>query len=141
MRPSRGFSLLEILVAFTILALSLGVLMRIYSESLRNTDITRDRAQAVALAQSLLASAGIEEPLAEGGRSGESGDRFHWQLQYQSYAEAPPPGSLENLNVLQPAVSLWLVTAHVSWVGGQSQGDNTRSIALATLRTQKPPAP
>lgn len=138
MRSDRGFSLLEVLVAFTILALSLGVLMQIYSASLRNTDITRDQAQAVALAQSLLASVGIDEPLAEGGKSGDAGDRFRWQLQYQPYAEAPPPGSLADLKVLQPAVSLWLVTARISWAG--SQGD-TRSIALETLRAQKPPAP
>lgn len=138
MRSSRGFSLLEILVAFTILALSLGVLMQIYSESLRNTDITRNQAQAIALAQSLLTSAGVEEPLAEGGRSGEAGDRFLWQLQYQPYAEASPPGALENLNVLQPTVRLWAITARVSWAG--DHGD-TRSIVLETLRAQKPSTP
>ncbi|MBK6677648.1 MAG: prepilin-type N-terminal cleavage/methylation domain-containing protein [Rhodocyclaceae bacterium] len=138
MTSDRGFSLLEVLVAFTILALSLGALMQIYSGSLRNTDITREQAQAVALAQSLLASAGVDEPLAEGGKSGDAGDRFRWQIQYRPYAEAPPPGSLANLNVLQPAVNLWLITARVSWAG--SQGD-TRAIALETLRAQKPPTP
>ena len=46
-RAERGFSLLEILVAFSILALSLGVFMQIFSASLRNADITRDQAQAM----------------------------------------------------------------------------------------------
>ena len=47
----RGFSLLEILVAFSIMALSLGVLMEIFADAARNADLARNQMRAVALAR------------------------------------------------------------------------------------------
>ena len=94
-RRQRGFSLLEILVAFSILALSLGVLMQIFSGSLRNADVTRDQAQAVALAQSLLASAGVETTLAPGESAGVLDDKFRWLLRVSPFVQEPRPGETE----------------------------------------------
>ena len=41
-RCQRGFSLLEVLVAFTILSVSLGVLLQIFSTGLRNAALTEE---------------------------------------------------------------------------------------------------
>ena len=137
--PTRqqGFSLLEILVAFSILAVSLGVLMQIFSSSLRNADVSRRQAQAVALAQSLLAAAGIEAPLAQGEQSGTVDEQFRWTLTTtpmtlggsEEAATPKPIGGLE----------LWELTAQVSWGGQGSERD--RSLELTTLRLQAPPKP
>lgn len=132
MKRARGFSLLEILVAFTILALSLGVLMQIFSASLRNVDITRDAAQATALAQTLLADAGVEAPLEAGESSGTLADRFRWHLQVAPHEEGPRPGASENLRA-PPMLELWRVTARVAW----GDRDRERDVVLTTLRVQK----
>jgi len=132
-KHARGFSLLEILVAFTILALSLGVLMQIFSGSLRNADVTRDAAQATALAQTLLAGAGVEAPLAAGESSGILADRFRWHLQVVPHAEGPRPGVSDNLRAL-PTLEMWRVTARVAW----GEGDRKRDVTLTTLRVQRP---
>jgi general secretion pathway protein I len=135
-RRQRGFSLLEILVAFSILALSLGVLMQIFSGSLRNTDLSRDQAQAVVLAQSLLAAAGVEAPLAAGESAGTLDDRFRWTLlatPMQLESLAGETTTLKSLSTLE----LWEVSARVAWGGGN--GDPERDLTLTTLRTQVPP--
>jgi general secretion pathway protein I len=128
----RGFSLLEILVAFSILALSLGVLMRIFSGSLRNADTTHDQAQAVVLAQSLLAAPGVESTLAPGLRSGTLDDKFRWTLETAPLIQERVG---ETGAVATPlALDLWQVTARVAW-GGSDLAPG-REIALTTLRVQ-----
>lgn len=142
MKRARGFSLLEVLVAFTILALSLGVLMQIFSGSLRNADVTRDAAQATALAQTLLAGAGIETPLVAGESGGVHGSKFRWRLVMAPYEEPPRPGVPENLRI-PGAVEMWRVTARVAWGGDERAGGRTseRDVTLTTLRLRKPSPP
>jgi general secretion pathway protein I len=129
----RGFSLLEILVAFSILALSLGVLMQIFSGSLRNADITHDQAQAVVLAQSLLTAAGAEAPLAPGESSGVHTGKFRWLLRVSPFLDQARTGDTPSLRQQLP-LDLWEVTARVAW-GGIS-GSPERAITLSTLRVQ-----
>lgn len=135
--PQRGFSLLEVIVAFSILALSLGVLMQIFSGSLRNADASRDQAEALAIAQSLLASAGVESPLASGETSGTVGERFRWSLR----ATPLPYNALaEDGNPLRPAnaLELWEVAVRVAWKTGDAR---ERDFSLISMRVQAPPKP
>ena len=93
-----GFSLLEILVAFTLLAIVMAVLMQIFSRGVNNADLADRYARAAMLAESRLAAVGVEEPLAEGDFSGEFDDDFAWKLSVRLYAtstEPPSPSSLE----------------------------------------------
>lgn len=129
----HGFSLLEILVAFSILALSLGVLMQIFSGSLRNADVTHDQAQAVALAQNLLTEAGVERPLAPGESSGVHTGKFRWLLRVSPFLDDVRAG--ETAAVRQPLpLDLWEVTARVAWDG--ISGSPERAVTLSTLRVQ-----
>jgi general secretion pathway protein I len=131
-RRQRGFSLLEVLVAFTILALSLGVLMQIFSGALRNSDTTADQAQATLLAQSLLAGVGIEERLVPGETAGTIGDKFRWMLRVAPFEEATLPD--QPMPLQAPPMELWQVAAQVAW--GGSPVEPERSVLLQTLRTQ-----
>jgi type II secretory pathway pseudopilin PulG len=66
MRRAQGFSLLEVLVAFVVLALSLAVVMRIFAGGLDNIGSANRYTQALHLAQSLLDAQGRETPLTMG---------------------------------------------------------------------------
>lgn len=129
----RGFSLLEILVAFSILALSLGVLMQIFSGSLRNADITHDQAQAVVLAQSLLTAAGVETPLAPGESNGVYTEKFRWQLSVRPFADEVRAGETPAVRQVL-TLDLWEITASVTW--GGTSGSPQRAVTLSTLRAQ-----
>lgn len=134
--PQHGFSLLEVLVAFSILALSLGVLMQIFSGSLRNAGASRDQAQAVALAQSLLASTGVETRLVAGESSGDVDGRLRWRVRATPFQGEMPGGNA----MTQPGtLELWEVMAEVSWGGDVERA--ARTLSFSTLRIQVPAAP
>ncbi|MET0055656.1 MAG: type II secretion system protein, partial [Candidatus Thiodiazotropha sp. 6PLUC10] len=59
----KGFSLLEVLVAFTLLALTLGVMMKTLSSNSRGLVIASQHSQAATLAESLISEVGVTEPL------------------------------------------------------------------------------
>lgn len=88
-RRARGFTLLEVLVAFALLAIALTLLLGTLSGAARQVGQADVRTRAVLHAQSLLTSVGIESPLQEGQQQGrwEQG-RYQWQLQVRPYAEA-----------------------------------------------------
>lgn len=127
----RGFSLLEVLVAFIILSLALGVLMRIFSGGLGNIGAAEHYSRAVAIAESQLAAAGVESPLTEGENSGEMENGYTWRTSVRRYDAGAQP--LEG--VVLP-VDLYRVEVTVNW-------DNTattpRTLRFVTLRAAPRP--
>ncbi|SEP88796.1 general secretion pathway protein I [Ectothiorhodospira magna] len=86
MSREHGFSLLEVLVAFVIMALSLGVLYQAVTGSVANMGITERHTHALLLAESLLAS---HQKLPPSGvrDNGHTADGYHWQLQTHSVVD------------------------------------------------------
>ena len=77
--PARGFSLLEVLVAFVILSLVATALFRLFSGSLANVSAADDYSRAVLVAESALAGAAAVRPLREATETGSADDgRIEW---------------------------------------------------------------
>ncbi len=94
-RSTRGFTLLEVLVAFALLAVALTLLLGTLSGAARQVGEADLRSRAVLHAQSLLAATGVQAPLQEGQREGEWEDgRYHWSLQVQPYVEPRATGTM-----------------------------------------------
>lgn len=124
---SRGYTLIEVLVAFMILALTLTVLLRIFSGGLRNIAVSADYTQAVLIAETRLASAGIGEPLVPGESSGDENGKFHWTRTIRDYAP------FADATVPTP-VQAYHVAVTVEW----PHADGTRSVDLATVQLAAP---
>jgi general secretion pathway protein I len=75
----RGFALLEILVAFLILALGLGAILVGVSVAMRSDVRTQASRSMLRVAQSRLEAAGVTEVLASGHREGRVGSTYSWQ--------------------------------------------------------------
>lgn len=120
-RGSEGFTLLEVLVALTILGMSLTVLLAIFSQALAR-EHARDRAVAArAFAQSLIAQTLTAQMIGFGVSDGHTDDDLSWQLHVDPYGD----GSGEPAARLQAAQ----VSATVTW----SSAGNRQSLTLDTL--------
>ena len=77
---SRGMTLIEVLVAFVILSLTMAVLMQIFSGGMRNAHLASAYSRAVFLAESRLAAVGVEQPLVSGDTVGTIGTDLNWRV-------------------------------------------------------------
>lgn len=128
-----GFSLLEVLVAFAVLAVSLGVLMQIFSRSTVTTITMSQYSRAVALAESRLAAVGSAIPLKEGSSSGAPEDGFAWELGIVPIQLGDSQDS--GLSATVPTVIAYRVTVTVLW----QDAKRVRRLALSTLRLGEVP--
>ncbi len=88
MKHQRGYSLLEVIVAFALLALALTLLLGSLSGASRQVHAADLRTRAVLHAQSLLALSGVDAPLQEGRQQGQWEDgRYRWELQVVPFVE------------------------------------------------------
>ena len=90
----RGFALIEILVAFVILALGLGAISTGVVVAMRSDARTQVNRTALRVAQSRLEAAGISEALAPGTREGLIADKFRWRqtvTELRSSSDTRPP--------------------------------------------------
>lgn len=123
LNKSRGISLVEVLVAFVILALSITVLLRIFSTGLTNAILSQQYVEAVLVAETQLSQAGLTEELPPSVLSGTSG-MFYWQTKVEPYS----PWSDTDQTTMP--VYAYLVNVEVSW---RERGKD-RHISLSGLK-------
>jgi len=128
-KNQRGFTLVEVLVAFAILAVMLGVLYQTFSSGLDTTGRAERRAHAALHAQSVLAAVGAEDPLAEGETFGDLAGGYRWRTVIQPHESAAALVSVDK-DAAGKAVA-FDVTVTVSW-DASSGGEG--SVSLTTLR-------
>jgi general secretion pathway protein I len=80
-RHARGFSLLEVIAAIMLLAITFAALMEVAGGSIRLSQKASDYSQTALWARSLLDSRFVLDPLQTGVSEGKFGHRYHWRLQ------------------------------------------------------------
>ena len=123
-----GFTLIEVLVAFAILAVTFTVLVRLFAGGVDAAGRVAHERTAILLAQSRLAAVGIETPVALGESAGDLAGGYRWRLQ----VEPDPATAAQPMLLLLRRVSVM-----VSWQEGHDRG----SVSLATLRLAPVPRP
>lgn len=128
-RGARGFTLLEVLLAFVVFALSFATVLEILSGSIRNTVRAREYTEAALVAQSVMDQLGLEFPLEQGvNYSGESGE-YQWEINITPYVN-----ETENAHGTEIAeltgIELLQIDLTVSW--GEPPRD--RSNNFSTVR-------
>ncbi|MBA2402914.1 MAG: prepilin-type N-terminal cleavage/methylation domain-containing protein [Bradyrhizobium sp.] len=78
-RGERGFALLEILVAFVVLALGLAAVLTGVSVAMRSDAKTQTSRSVLRVAQSRLEAAGVTEGLVPGHHEGRVGNYYTWR--------------------------------------------------------------
>jgi general secretion pathway protein I len=129
---AAGFSLLEVLAAFVILALVGTALFRLFSGALGNASLADEYSRATLYAESRLAVLGVETPLREGTLQGNSDDGYYaWTATVALYT---PPGTTPDMDnaAAAMAVRLWRLVVTVRWPGATPGSE--RNIVLASSR-------
>ncbi|MBO9665114.1 MAG: prepilin-type N-terminal cleavage/methylation domain-containing protein [Dokdonella sp.] len=161
-RRMRGFSLIEMVAAFLVFAIGIGVLMQVLAGSMRNTRQSSNYTMAALWAQSKLDVVGVGEPMEAGRSSGRFDDTYSWELDIQQVdptAIEPPPQQTLNAGNQSAAAAqqnprtsvanaglgggmqaspfdLYQVDLTVYWGGGF--GKRPRTATFSTLRAQNP---
>lgn len=130
-RRHKGFSLLEILVAFSIMAVALTVVLRIFGSGVNSAIVSEDYSLAVQIAESIMARTGIETPLEVGEASGVEGDKYDWLVTIRPVAKVSADSNAQTQSSFS---GLQLLTVRVSVFWGEESGQR-RSVELNTLKT------
>jgi general secretion pathway protein I len=155
-----GFSLIEMVAAFLVFAIGIGVLMQVLATSMHSTRISSDYTMAALWAESKLDVVGVGEPIEAGSSSGRFDGDYSWQLDIQqvdpSSVEPPPqaavnPGMPNMPGGMQPPVTtsagnagalqvspfdIYQIDLTVFW--GGRYGSAQHSARFSTLRAMNP---
>ena len=134
-RPARrahaGFSLLEVLVAFIIVALVVTALFRLFGGALGNASAADEWTRALLVAQSRLTLAASAQPLREASDAGSEADgRIAWRTSVTPYVPTEPNPDLERASEAMPT-RLYRVTVDVQFPGIAGK---PRTLSLSTLK-------
>ena len=128
---SQGFTLIEVIASFTILAMTFMVVLGILSNSTRNTIKSSEQTKLAMLAQSKMDEVGITIPIEEGSESGDFDDNISWHIDIMTY-EAEYEG--DSVMDFAP-VALFKVQLVIAWLDGT--GTN-REAVFTTLKAMTP---
>lgn len=129
-RKSAGFTLLEVMLAFVVFALSFATVLEIMAGSMQSVRRASDDTQVALFAQSIIDLVGTEIPIEEGEYSGTGMDRYDWHLGLYLYA-----ASDEDLQTLELAemsgIELYQVELDIDWQSGKRK----RQLHFSTIRS------
>jgi general secretion pathway protein I len=124
-RFNKGFSLLEVMVAFVVMGLVVGVILQLFGSSMNSVALSDEYSFAVQVAESRLATVGNEIEVQDGNESGEEkGSGYRWEVQMA------PIKLSDEMEKLPLPLQLYRVEVVVTW----KSGDKSREFHLSSLR-------
>jgi general secretion pathway protein I len=131
MKRARGYTLIEVIIAFAVLALALTLLLGTLSGASKQVRWADDAGRAALHAQSMIDQLGVGEALAPGQRQGDfENGRYRWQLDVAPWRDPaqPPEQSDQPQDLMAP--SLLAVSLRVSWGEAANQQLQVSSLRL-----------
>ena len=123
-RCQSGFSLIEVMVAFSITAVALGILFQIYAKGTTASILAENYTEALVIAESKLAGVSASQSIDGLEMQGRELEKYDWEIRVQDYMNDVQD---EDLSPLYALVS---VEVDVSW---HSRG-KLRRVELRTLK-------
>ena len=140
MKRARGFTLLEVMLAFTILAVAMGLLLGMLSRGLGQVRQSQDETEATLYAQSLLDQVGVIDAVQAGQQVGEfDNGRYRYRLETTEIDDPSPapvlPPTVVDAATAINAPKVYRIALVVSW----GSANASRELKFVTLRVRTPP--
>lgn len=135
MRTERGFTLLEVLIAFAIAALALALLFRAASGGLLSVEAAGRYEEAVSRARSHMTAISRDASLVAGTSEGDDGGGYRWHLAVTPVAsgQSHATGTIAG----PPPPVLYAVVVAISWHdAGRDRQFVLRSERMGTANAQ-----
>lgn len=132
MRSQSGFSLLEVLLAFVIFAISFAVVLEILSGSMRGSKRAEHFTSAALVAQSVMDRVGLEIPLEEGSHSGEEDGGYLWDMNISQYQPVSDEDRIQPI-AESTGTEILKIDLNVEWDTGRRQSSEHFSTLRAVL--------
>ena len=133
----RGYTLIEVIVAFALLAFALTLLLGTLTGSTKQVRWSAEAGRAAIHAQSLLDRTGVGEALQPGRREGTfEGDSYRWTLDITPYVDPSPSLQPAQAGIDPGAPKLLQLVLAVRW----GDGDPHQRLDLRSLRLVAPDA-
>ncbi len=117
-----GFALIEILVAVSVLAISLVVILQLFSGGLKARKLSEEYARGIFHAREKMAEILLAPDLSEGDAQGEFEDAYQWRA---VITRIVPEEAEENL-----PVDLLNIKVNIAW----REGEKEKDFAVNTLK-------
>ena len=124
--PSAGFTLIETLIALVIFVAGYLLIHQSVSLSWQGAMVAHSEKEALRLARTRLAVAGLETRLEEGQQTGQTSDGYRWTTSVRRYSQLAAADSGP-----APLAGFW-VTINVRWNEGALR--KARSLQLTTVK-------
>ena len=133
-RRHHGYTLLEVVIAFGVLAIALTILLGILSGATQQVRWSEDAGRAALNAESLLDQTGVGTPLEAGHTEGVfEGGRYRWTLDVSPWKDPTAPPSTEQ--PIDPgAPQMFALDLQVQW----GKGTPRERLQLQSLRLATP---
>ena len=118
-----GFALIEILVAVSVLAISLVVIFQLFSGGLKSRQLSEQYARGVFHAREKMAEILLIPDLSEGETQGEFEDAYEWQAVITRVVSEED----EEKNLPVNLMSIWI---RINW----REGEKEKSFVIGTLK-------
>lgn len=123
---SSGFTLIEVIVALSILSISLVIVMQLFSGSLRASRASCDYTRAVIHAKDKMEELSVEP--VQG--SGEFEDGFTWESVVQPYEEL-------NMELEESDYNMLKIKVKVSWFNRPQKQKSVELVSLKAVEKEK----
>lgn len=117
MNNEKGFSLLEALVAITILGITLGTIMALFSGAMRSVGASGEYSQAIILARKGMEDAILMEDIQSGIEDGSFGNGYTWERTI-SPLEISEEEEYSNEDI---PFNLYMIEVKVKWLSGRME--------------------
>lgn len=126
---TKGFTLIEVLIAVAILGIGLTIIIELFSGALRLGRATEEYTKAVNYARMKMEEIAVKPVVEEGTEEGSFDDTYRWQVEVKKVDLLP----LENRPDFKPPAQFYQIQIDVLWKSGTKE----RSTHIESYKTTK----